>query len=213
MIELKKGTPDTTYHPTTLFSVMFPTNFLTREQLHGISVLEQAIPHFKELHQLEACFQLIDITTEGQRFFVHNHLSTSLIPRGSDWKWNQSRAKVELTSTDGRYSMRFFKLNTRKTSKNNIKVPQHKVWIFNITNTSDNMKTSFFWCERGFPKPTLDTILLRELSFLGPLVHPQTAIELGWKVEEPQFYQYHSERKLLPPIRLENLTSNTNRTI
>ena len=169
---------------------MFPTSSLSKEQFHALSFLEHSIPKFTELRRTQTCFQLEDITTIGEYFFVDGHLSTTLIPRGSDWKWNQSRAKVELTSTDGRYSMRFFKLNTRKTSKNNIKVPQHKVWIFNITNLSNNVKVAFFWCERGFPKPTLNSSFLRELSFLGPLVPPQTAFELGWSVEEPPRHNY-----------------------
>ena len=161
---------------------------LSQEQHQALTIFENNLAVINEVPQVlltDICFDVA--TEENSCFFSEGHLAASRIPRKTGWKWNQSRSKVELISKDGDFRLSFFKLNTRKNGEEIKRVPQYKVWIFNITNAHSSMKSSFFWCERGIEaKPTLDGNFLKELSFLEKFVSRKDAYELGWLNETPE---------------------------
>ena len=167
---------------------MFPSNQLTHEQNMALNVFEGALPHFNTADVFRIGSATLSILQEGNTFFSEGHLCTGHIPRTSNWKWNQSRAKVNVDSFNRQYHLTFFKLNTRKNPEESIPAPLYKVWIFNLTNRANGEKISFFWCEKGIPHGTLDNTLLEKLSFLSEFMSNECAAELGWIKQSSQSF-------------------------
>ena len=161
---------------------MFNQMSLSLEQSKALKIFENSLQTcvHTHLHKLsDITYNLV--TEEDMSFFYNGHLTASLLPKKSNWKWNQSRSKCELLSKTGDLRISFYKLNTRRTNPEVINIPHFKVWIFNITNLNENSLSAFFWCERGDgDTPSLNEKLLKELSFLKRFVTKEQAIEFGW---------------------------------
>lgn len=133
---------------------MFDRTNLTPEQCRAIGVLEENFSKWTTSIQNEP-LTLEMISTQDIMLFTELAVSTSSLPRGDTWSWNQSRARQNVTSFHGNISVCFYKLSTRKTPKATEKAPLIKVWIFNIIIPilGDRDKpVNFLWCERGIER-------------------------------------------------------------
>lgn len=150
---------------------------LSREQQKALQILESCLIHEEALTKED--LSLSEITKQDNKFFVSRQIQTSDLPREPSWIWNQSRARKVAESTDGALSIRFYKLNTRKSKalENFVEIPQYKIWVYNIT--SEDTERTFIWCEKG-ENQALDEELLAQLSFLMPYVSLHCAEECGW---------------------------------
>merc|ERR1711943_62816 len=130
----------------------------------------------------------LDLITEHDRqLFINQTIQNSQLPRGGDWLWNQSRAKVLVDNFLDNYSVEFFKLNNRRTRTCTTTIPSYKIWIYLIGVTRQPQSFTFIWCEKGRKNELnttstrqLDSELLQELNFLRRFVSQETASEFGW---------------------------------
>ena len=153
---------------------------MSHEQNLALNVLETNLPLFHPSLMLPIEDLNLDlISTQGNVFFFDKHITTSLIPRESYWKWNQSRGKVEIEDTSKNYNVTFCKLNSRVIPPATI-APNLKIWIFNIVHTEESRRYGFFWCQKGLVEPSLDDNFLKELSFLQEFISNDNALEFGW---------------------------------
>lgn len=137
---------------------MFDRANLTPEQCRAIGVLEENFSKWTTAIENDP-LTLEKISTQDVMFFTELAVSTSSLPRGEVWSWNQSRARQTITSYHGKINVCFYKLSTRKTPKSTEKAPLIKVWIFNIIIPilgERDKPVNFVWCERGIERPAND---------------------------------------------------------
>ena len=178
---------------------MFSREACSPEQSRALDVLEEAIPLIKELAVSEIP-TLDDLCIKDAKYFLATTITTSDIPRGNNWVWNQSRAKIATQDLTENIKLSFHKLNTRKI-KSSTTPPFHKLWVFSLHIMPPDKHYSFLWCERGLEKaaeltdeivqtspektspensPSIDDLCLKEFSFLSPFVSEEIATSLGW---------------------------------
>merc|ERR1712137_418100 len=88
----------------------------------------------------------------GQMLWTEKPLTTSSLPRGDSWSWNQSRARQTIKSLHGNITVCFYKLSTRRIPRATETPPLIKLWIFNVTIPilgQEDKCVNFLWCERG----------------------------------------------------------------
>lgn len=168
------------------------------EQCKALSVIESVLP----IKQTRTTMPTLEeICKTGSLFILEGKISTSKIPRGNKWLWNQSRARKETKDSSSSTKLLFFKLNTRKSraAPNAPYPPPLKVWVFIVTSTFEKTH-SVLWCERGFNEAKTDLpkeedeelefddfviepkdVSLEELQFLRPFLSDTTATALGWE--------------------------------
>lgn len=150
------------------------------EQTKAIRVLEDELPNIKLLtsHSVPMLEELVE---QNSKFFVFRKLSTSGLPRGNSWLWNQSRSRKIIKDYTGNIQVSFYKLNTRNKNSNVI-APNYKIWVFNITIQPNNKVFSFLWCERGEMSkiPDIDDLNIQDFDFLAPFLCVPCAMEFGW---------------------------------
>lgn len=163
---------------------MFARDACSPEQSRALDVLEEALPMIRDLAVAESP-TLDEICVKDAKFFLPHTISTSDIPRGSGWVWNQSRAKSTILDLTKNIKMCFYKLNTRKIKSSEVVPPPHKIWIFVLHIMPSDKFYSFLWCERGFnsdieTNPSIDDLSLEEFAFLKPFISAELAESLGW---------------------------------
>jgi hypothetical protein len=109
------------------------------------------------------------------------------VPSGQCWRWNQMRGH-NTTFVPVLGFVTVAKLSSRKKARpgypcpihqsNECCIPSMKLWLFH----SQEEDTSFFWCEKGCPKPfdcsAEDGLRLEDFYFLGSDMRPELAAEL-----------------------------------
>lgn len=133
---------------------LFDRSRFNPEQCRAIGILEDNFSKWTTSIQNEP-LTLERICTQDEMFFTELAVSTSSLPRGETWSWNQSRARETIISTHGNISVCFYKLSTRKTPKATEKAPVVKIWIYNIIIPilgERDKPVNFLWCEKGFER-------------------------------------------------------------
>lgn len=195
----------------------FNTTGFSPEQCKALSVLRRRLPLDRNtvVQQLPSA---IEMCQTGKILVTEGHISTSNIPRGENWLWNQSRARQHAVDRNATVKILFCKLNTRRTkfAPPTENVPSLKIWIFHLDYQNSEEKYSAIWCERGFkdtyvpqenhyfdypiePAPSANIVgsdsceelSIHELQFLRPFVSESVAISLGWAPGAPNF-RHHS---------------------
>lgn len=122
-------------------------------------------------------------------------LTKCILPRGPNWCWNQSNAKVTI-KLDQKTTVTIRKVSTRKRFGDE-KPPSFKLWLYHIHTQPEQY---FLWSEKGASQSLVvhkgfDTAIgtifpqelsIESLSFLSPFVDEETARELGWAANEAQ---------------------------
>jgi hypothetical protein len=140
------------------------------------------------------------IWRQGQVAAVTGSFGTKHIPRGEDWRWNQTRSRQRVTVTKGNTHelVEFWKMVPRKLIPSSVTpIPSIKLWIFSFG--PEPSQTHLLWCERGISSPpspssssspykenkeepsdtnTLSEEFLWQLVFLRPLMDANTAEEI-----------------------------------
>lgn len=159
---------------------MFPRlPSLTPEQTRALSVLEDALPVIKTT-SVPCVPPLEETTISDNRLFILQNISTSSLPRGDTWLWNQSRARQKITDFTKNIFVSFYKLNTRSAKHVRVDPPNYKMWVFNLSIQPYNKQLTFLWCERGQVRPPIDELNLEDLDFLAPFLVVSQAEEFGW---------------------------------
>src|SRR3990167_4743189 len=123
---------------------------LTPEQRKAIKVLEEGILFWQsyicdDIKRREICFT-------DFKAFTTQKISYADLQHGSNWTWNQSNAKKNVSMNNGCLAV-VQKFNTRKIKKS---IPSDgiifKLWMFSLFIEIDNsFLGTFIWCEKGSP--------------------------------------------------------------
>ena len=150
---------------------------MTPEQSAAVDVLRELYysPQKIEAHIIEQVTPGCIIT--GFRGFLKKQLTKDMLPKGENWSWNQSNARVTYKLNE-ETTVAMYKLNPRKLMAEGAKQPSYKLWIYLISNTRDKESPrflhSFMWCEKGDEQP----VTLMDLDFLMDFMTPEESTNI-----------------------------------
>jgi hypothetical protein len=177
------------------------TATLPPEQQRAVELMYSRLSNYPQ--HTKSSYTLDEICTSGNMFFTFLSLTTSDLPKGTYWQWNQSRSKRVLEDP-GYIRISLCKLNTRKHRGIAGCSPSVKLWVMHVELIQQQFSINFLWCEKGdvpevvansnwrnsgtFSLPLeIQEVTLEDLAFLREFTDWNTAQTLGWgQVEQIQ---------------------------
>ena len=134
--------------------------------LRKLYIALQTIPHQESAH-ITSQVWVVD-----QLSIFSAPLLTRQIPSGTDWRWNQTKARKLIEVEELGASITATKLLSRKTSADAIS-PNYKLWRLAVSFHDRTKKPIVvLWCERGrqeAPQEISDVVSSSPLPLLPPI--------------------------------------------
>mmetsp|Transcript_36730 Transcript_36730/g.56993 ORF Transcript_36730/g.56993 Transcript_36730/m.56993 type:complete len:184 (-) Transcript_36730:13-564(-) len=147
---------------------------LQPEQRRVFDVLTQ---NFKDWEKQCTDYITEEILLSGAAYFCESPVTMDSIPKGNDWCWRQSNARISVKLDVSSFAT-MIKLNTKKKNKSSPKPPSYKFWIVQIEQPYQQ-HIWFLYCEKGMdslslPQAPVETfpVDLSDLSFLQQFMSP-----------------------------------------
>ena len=162
---------------------------LTREQTKALNVV---LEHLPVLYMVPPANNRLhpDAPLLPTNFMASSccPIPNANLPRGVDWHWNQSNAKITVT-IDDQTKVTFKKICTKRKNTLLPCPPSFKIWSYEITKAGSGT-LYFLWCEKGVEQKGVHTeigvifpeeLSISSLSFLKQFMDEQSAKEFGWE--------------------------------
>ena len=157
----------------------------------ALYALERALP---ELPPQSVKSASAEIWKHNSLSLFDGALSLRWIPRGKNWRWNQTKGKQQAYLPKLAATVELAKLVPRKSPKCLATIPYYKLWHLSIRMTHSKKEFSAFWCERGSMNPELES-------------------ESGvWRIAARPALPLLSPKETLPPQILRTLQSSASRS-
>jgi len=144
-----------------IVSMLSTTKPLAPEERRAIEVFcNYFVKSNSQIKPLSSTHNNLDnVVQEGNFTVFPAPLQARSIPSEKFWRWNQTKAQVEVTV--GGHAVVFSKLIPRRTQASKSRPPSYKLWQYHVNlNTSEPVVA--FWCEKGVSnkskKSALDTL-------------------------------------------------------
>uniref|UniRef100_A0A7S4IDP3 Uncharacterized protein n=1 Tax=Vannella robusta TaxID=1487602 RepID=A0A7S4IDP3_9EUKA len=126
---------------------------------------------------------LLDNNMQLIEIYSGEKMSNKQFPKGSFWRWNQTKRRREAFLNARNAVVSFAKFTPRRSSKkNNDELPSLKLWHFELKYTDcPQVIYHILWCEKGYNTlPSFSTfdVSMDDLTFLIPFMPNDAAQEL-----------------------------------
>lgn len=155
---------------------------LTPEELKAIGILRTHLTNWEQ--EIVEDVRLEDLCRTNHTMFLRDEIKTSLLPRGIEWLWNQSRSR-QFIFLDEDTQVCFFKLNTRNAKGATQPHPCYKLWVFIVNYLMKGFSITFIWCEKGtwwhtstLYNKSVSLSSIHSASFHSPTTHSHPNINL-----------------------------------